>query len=106
MDYKNAIESAKLEIELKTILPEIDKILIKVETYTSCISSLYDNERYKDDFIAEMQMKQADLLRLINKLNDIGMRAMAINDRSIVFQCEEKKLKVRDTMEFVRNLYM
>lgn len=102
---RNGIESAKLNMELKTILPEIDKILARVETYTSCIASLW-NGIPDDEFLCEMHMGQADLLRLINKLNDIGMRAMAINDQGIYYACEDKKLEVRNVMEVVRNLYM
>ena len=102
---RDGIESAKLNMELKTILPEIDKILARVETYTSCIASLW-NGIPDDEFLCEMHMKQADLLRLINKLNDIGMRAMAINNQDIYYICEDKKLEVRNVMEAVRNLYM
>ena len=67
---------------------------------------IYDTNEKNKDFIADMQMKQAILLRLINKLNDIEMQAMAINDSNIVFKCESVKSEVRDTMEYVRNLYM
>jgi hypothetical protein len=53
-----------------------------------------------------MQMKQATLLRLIVKLNDIAMQAMVINDQALVFKIEDVKCQVRDVMETVRNLYM
>jgi hypothetical protein len=53
-----------------------------------------------------MQMKQATLLRLVNRLNDIAMQAMAINEQELVFKIEDVKCQVRDTMETVRNLYM
>ena len=51
-------------------------------------------------------MKQAMLLRFINRLNDIIMQAMVINEQSIVLRCEDIKCQVRDIMEAVRNLYM
>ena len=101
-----AIEAIKLEMELEKILPEIDSMLIRIESYASCIASLYDNEEYEKEFVHEMQMKEADLLRLVNKLNDIAMRAMAINVKDIVFKCEDKKAKVVNIMETVRDLYM
>ena len=106
MEYKNSIESAKLEMELKNTLPEIDKILAKIETFTSCIASLYEHDECYDEFVYEMQMRQCDLLKLVNALNDIAMRAMAINNQRIYFACEDKKLEVRNIMELVRNLYM
>ena len=53
-----------------------------------------------------MQMRQATLLRLVNRLNDIAMQAMAINEQGLVFEIEDVKRQVRNTMEIVRNLYM
>ena len=66
----------------------------------------YENKDKNEDFIADMQMRQATLLRLINRLNDIAMQAMAINEQGLVFEIEDVKRQVRDTMEIVRNLYM
>lgn len=51
-------------------------------------------------------MKQADLLKLINKLNDIAMQAMAINEQDLVYRIEFVKADVKNMMERVRNLYM
>ncbi len=103
---RNAVESAKLEMELKVILPEINDMLIRIEAYATCVAIICDTKVTDEEFVAEMQMKQSDLLRLVNKLNDIAMRAMAINDRNIVFTCETEKAKVVNVMETVRNLYM
>ncbi len=103
---RNAIESTKLEMELKVILPEINNMLVRIETYATCVAIICDTKVTEEEFVAEMQMKQADLLRLVNKLNDIAMRAMAINNRNILYKCELEKSKVVDVMETVRNLYM
>lgn len=92
--------------EFKVVVPEIESMLIRIESYASCIASLYDNEKYEEDFVNEMQMKELDLLRLINKVNDIAMYAMAVNDKLIVLECEDVKAKVANVMEVVRSLYM
>lgn len=96
-----------LEREFNDVNKEINAILVKTEGYITLIEHIYRDEDKKDeDFIAEMYMTQAVLLRLVNKLNDIAMKAMAINNSNIVFKCESVKSEVRDTMEYVRNLYM
>ena len=103
---RNAVESAKLEMELKVILPEINDMLIRIEAYATCVAIICDTKVTDEEFVAEMQMKQSDLLRLVNKVNDIAMKAMAENNHSLYFRCEDIKLEVRNTMEVVRNLYM
>ncbi len=102
MDYR---------MKLDRIKPEIDNALINIETYASCIASLYEvslyeNLNYEEDFIAEMHNKQAELLYIVNNINDIAMHAMAVNDKGIVMECEDIKAKVVNVMERVRNLYM
>ena len=106
MKSENLMKSVELEIQFKTVSEEVDSILTKVQAYTTCLELIYDTNEKNKDFIADMQMKQATLLRLVNKLNDIEMQAMTINEQSIVFRCESVKSEVRDTMEYVRNLYM
>lgn len=96
-----------LEREFNDVNKEINAILVKTEGYITLIEHIYRNEDKKDeDFIAEMHMTQAVLLRLVNKLNDIAMKAMAENNRPVYYKCEDVKLRVRNTMEVVRNLYM
>ena len=96
-----------LERDFNDVNKEINAILIKTEGYITLIEHIYRDEDKKDeDFIAEMHMTQAVLLRLVNKLNDIAMKAMAENNRPVYYKCEDVKLRVRNTMEVVRNLYM
>lgn len=96
-----------LEREFNDVNKEIDSILVKTQGYITLIEHIYKEEDKKDeDFIAEMHMTQAVLLRLVNKLNDIAMQAMAENNNLVYYKCEDVKLRVRDTMETVRNLYM
>ena len=106
MKPENLMKSVELERELRITSEEVSDVLCKIQAYTTCLELMYRNKEKDEDFIADMQMKQATLLRLINKLNDIAMQAMAINEQSIVFRCEDIKCQVRDTMETVRNLYM
>ena len=106
MNPENLMKSVELERELRITSEEVNDTLIKISLYVGCIEKFYENKDKNEDFIADMQMRQATLLRLVNRLNDIAMQAMAINEQSIVFKCEDIKCQVRDTMETVRNLYM
>jgi hypothetical protein len=106
MDANKLMKSVELERELKIITDEVNNVLLRVRVYVECLEEFYKDKEKSKDFIAEMQMKQAMLLRFVNRLNDIIMQAMAINEQSIVFRCEDIKYQVRDTMETVRNLYM
>ena len=106
MNPENLMKSVELERELRITSEEVNDTLIKISLYVGCIEKFYENKEKNEDFIADMQMRQATLLRLVNRLNDIAMQAMAINEQSIVFRCEDVKRQVRDTMETVRNLYM
>lgn len=99
-------EYIELVDKLCVVEDEINDTLIKISLYVECIEKLYENKEKNEDFIADMQMRQSTLLRFVNRLNDIAMQAMAINEQSIVFRCEDVKRQVRDTMETVRNLYM
>ena len=106
MNPENLMKSVELEREFRIASEEVNDTLIKISLYVGCIEKFYENKEKNEDFIADMQMRQATLLRLVNRLNDIAMQAMAINEQSIVFRCEDIKRQVRDTMETVRNLYM
>lgn len=106
MDANKLMKSVELERELRIITDEVNNILLKVNVYIECIEEFYKNKEKSKDFVADMQMKQAMLLRFINRLNDIIMQAMVINEQSIVLRCEDIKCQVRDIMEAVRNLYM
>ncbi len=108
MNPNNLMKSVELEKNFRTVSDEVFDILFKIQAYVSVLEVIYkDTEKNKDqDFIADMQMKQATLLKLVNKLNDIAMQAMAINEQEVYFKCEEVKRQVADTMTVVRNLYM
>jgi hypothetical protein len=96
-----------LEREFNSVNKEIESILIRTQGYITLIEHVYrDIDKQNEDFVSEMQMTQSVLLRLVNKLNDIGMKAMAENNNAVYYKCEDVKLKVRNTMETVRNLYM
>ena len=106
MKPENLMKSVELEREFRIASEEVNDILIKISLYVGCIEKFYENKDKNEDFVADMQMRQATLLRLVNRLNDIAMQAMAINEQGLVFKIEDVKRQVRDTMETVRNLYM
>lgn len=106
MNPENLMKSVELEREFRIASEEVNDTLIKISLYVGCIEKFYENREKNDDFVADMQMRQVTLLRLVNRLNDIAMQAMAINEQGLVFKIEDVKRQVRDTMETVRNLYM
>ena len=106
MNPENLMKSVELEREFRTASKEVDDVLCRVQAYTTCLELMYKNKEKNEDFIADMQMKQATLLRLVNRLNDIAKQAMAINEQELEFKIENVKCQVRDVMERVRNLYM
>lgn len=96
-----------LERDFDDVNKEVNVVLVRTGGYITLIEHIYkDSDKENEDFVSEMQMTQANLLRLVNKLNDIAMRAMAENNRSVYYQCEDAKLRIRNTMDVVRNLYM
>jgi hypothetical protein len=100
-------EYMSLEREFNDINNKVNAVLARTEGYIVLIEHIYkDSDKKDEDFVAEMHITQANLLRLINKLNDIAMKAMAENNKTVYYKCEDVKLRVRSTMEVVRNLYM
>ena len=96
-----------LNKEFNDIDKEINAVLTKIEGYITLVQRIYkDSDKENEDFVVEMHMTQANLLRLVNKLNDIAMKAMAENNRPVYYKCEDINLRVRNTMETVRKLYM
>jgi hypothetical protein len=95
-----------LRIEYDNAVEGINKSIIRVETLISVLTTLYENKLSEEEFIIELQMIQADLLKHVNKLNDIAMHAIAVNDAGLYYRCEDKKLEVRNVMDRVRGLYM
>lgn len=99
-------EYIELMDRLCIVEDEVCDILNSIQAHITFIKLANDSVNKNEKFITDMQNKQAVLLRLVNKLNDIAMKAMAMNEQSIVFKCEDVKSEVRNTMEVVRNLYM
>ena len=102
MNINNIMKSVALEKELKDVSNETNEVLVKIQAYVTLIDIICQGNKH----IEYMQEQQATLLKLVNRLNDIAMQAMAINEQSIYFKCEDKKREVRELMETVRNLYM
>ena len=99
------IDAIVLERELVIVEAEVANVL---GCFKACLErkKFIEVLRENECFERLMQERQAMLLRYVNNINDIAMKAMAINDKDIVFKCEEIKRKVVDVMESVRNLYM
>ena len=99
-------EYIELSNRLCAVENEVYDILASVQAYITFIQISSESINKDEKFILDMQNQQAVLLKLINKLNDIAMKAMAINESHVVYRCEDIKIKVRNTMETIRNLYM
>ena len=59
MNPENLMKSGELEREFKTASKEVDDVLCRIQTYTTCLELMYKNKEKNEDFIADMQMKQA-----------------------------------------------
>ena len=99
------IDAIVLERELVIVETEVANVL---GCFKACLErkGFIDVLRESEYFEGLMYERQAMLLRYVNNINDIAMKAMAINNKDIVFKCEEIKRKIVDVMELVRNLYM
>lgn len=108
MDINNIMKSVELEKAFRDVSEEVDKTLFRTQALVTTLEIIYKDKQKKEDkaFVSDMQMTQAKLLKLVNKLNDIAMQAMIINEQSLYFACEDVKCQIADTMTMVRNLYM
>ena len=86
----NLYELSAVELSEKLANKEINAVLVKTQGYITLVEHIHRDEDKKDeDFVAEMHMTQANLLRLVNKVNDIAMKAMAENNRPVYYKCEK-----------------
>ena len=102
-----SVNRIDLERSLNPIIKNVNVILNNAYAYMANFD-ISNKEEYKKDevLVSEMHMEMAKLLSYVNKLNDIAMKAMAINDKDIYFKCEDNKARIVDVMEHLRNLYM
>lgn len=104
---KNIMEAVELEMKVKELDKEITKRLLETDVKTVFIDIKYAGDKLRDmEMIKELEDVMAVLLKLVNKLKDIEMRAIKINDMTIYFKCENRIAKLINAMEYIRNKYM
>lgn len=104
---KNIMEAVELEMKVKELDKEITKRLLETDVKTVFIDIKYAGDKLRDmEMIKELEDVMAVLLKLVNKLKDIEMRAIKINDMTIYFKCENRIAKLVNAMEYIRNKYM
>ena len=104
---KNIMEAVELEMKVKELDKEITKRLLETYVKTVFIDIKYAGDKLRDmEMIKELEDVMAVLLKLVNKLKDIEMRAIKINDMTIYFKCENRIAKLVNAMEYIRNKYM
>ena len=104
---KNIMEAVELEMKVKELDKEITKRLLETDVKTVFIDIKYAGDKLRDmEMIKELEDVMAVLLKLVNKLKDIELRAIKINDMTIYFKCEIRIAKLINAMEYIRNKYM
>ena len=104
---KNLMEAVELEMKVKELDKEITKRLLETDVKTVFIDIKYAGDKLRDmEMIKELEDVMAVLLKLVNKLKDIELRAIKINDMTIYFKCENRIAKLINAMEYIRNKYM
>lgn len=98
----NQINGIGLKMELDNLEPEINVTLEVIELQVIILDDRFKGKELMD----KLQAKLGELLKLINKVNEIEEKAYAYNEHELVFRCEELKRKVVEVMEYIRGKYM
>lgn len=105
-DMMRAIELGNLEAELLGLDRDIEARLYKNELYMGWIELKYEGDKLLDlDVVEEVRHRMTELLKLINKVCDIEMKAIAYNDHDLMYKCGLQKAKMVSQMELLRNKY-
>ena len=104
---KNIMKSVELEMNLNKLDNEIKEYKTKVDIQLAVIDINYKGDRLRDmDLIKELSVTMDNLLIQANKIKDIELQAIKINDYELYWKCEQKIAKVIETMEYIRTTYM
>lgn len=104
---KNIMKSVELEINIKDLDKEIDKAITEVDIQTIFVDAKYSGDKLRDmDLMTTIVEEMVKLTKLINRLKDIELEAIKINDNTIYFKCEDRIVKLINIMEALRSKYL
>ena len=103
----NVMKSVELEMNIKDLDKDIDKAITEVDIQTTFIDAKYSGDKLRDiELINNIDKEMLKLTRLVNRLKDIEMEAIKIDDTTTYFKCENRIAKLINIMEVLRNKYL
>lgn len=101
----NLIKSAGLEYKLNKMDIDIETEIFMNERFIKFVDKKYEDKLRDIELITEVRRRMTNLLRLINKVNEIEERAIAINNHDLLWSCEMRKARMINQMEILRDKY-
>ena len=101
----NIIKSAQLESELMLIGKEIENFITKTELYMEIIDIRYENRLRDMELINIVKEKEQEMVTIINKINEIEIKAVPLKDRELLMKCDCKKAKLINLMMYMQSKY-
>jgi hypothetical protein len=101
----NIIKSAGLEYKLNKMDVDIEAEMFMNDAFIKFVDKKYENKLRDMELITEVRRRMTNLLRLINKVNEIEERAIAINNHDLLWSCEMRKARMINQMEILRDKY-
>lgn len=99
------METVGLEYKLNNIDKEIKTTMLMNDVYIDYIDKKYEDKLRDLELVDEVRHRMTNLLVLINKVNEIEEKAIAINNHDLMWSCESRKAKMINQMEILRDKY-
>lgn len=101
----NLIKTAGLEYKLNNIDKEMEYTMRMNVEYMEYIDKKYEDKLRDLELVHEVRRRMTNLLVIINKVNEIEEKAIAINNHDLMWSCESRKAKMINQMEILRDKY-
>lgn len=104
-DVLNMIETTGLEYKLHKLDVDIEVELFLNNAYMEYIDKKYEDKLRDLEMVAEVRRRMTNLLKLIDKVNNIEQQAIKINNHDLMWNCEGRKARMINQMELLRDKY-
>lgn len=101
----NLIKTAGLEYKLNDIDKEMEYTMLMNDVYMEYIDKKYEDKLRDLELVHEVRRRMTNLLVIINKVNEIEEKAIAMNNHDLMWSCESRKAKMINQMEILRDKY-
>lgn len=99
------INEAKFECELNKIEKEAKDVMFMNDVYMFHVDKEYEDRLRDMELITNVRQRMLELTLLITKVKDIEAEAIADNQMSIMWKCENLIAKMMGQMQLMRNKY-